>query len=166
MLVALICVLAALVVALLSVTESTPAPPLPPAASAQSVDVSLVMSERFLNNRAREDLKTRNTIVPIRDLTLDVKPENRVIASFTTTLPLLGDRALSIPFQLQTVNGVVSVRAIETPLGAFQVALPLGDLIAQEINDRVARSGEALRFDVVSVTTTEDTIALGLHARE
>jgi hypothetical protein len=124
------------------------------------------MGERFLNNRVREDLKTRPMVVPISDLTLDVKPNNRIVAFFKIALPILGTQSLSVPFQLESAGGRVGLKAIETPIGTVQVAVPLTDLISKEINDRVARTGEALQFDIVSLSTSEDEITIGLHARE
>lgn len=163
---AVCCTSAAVAAALFfSASASAPvvntAPPDP-----QSADLTLVMSERFLNNRVRGDAATSGLGLPISDLTLDVKPDNRMIATFKIGLPLIGGQNLSVPMQLANENGKVTVKAVETPLGQVQVAIGISDIVNKQINDRVSRTGESVQFEVISMTTTEDALTLVLHARE
>jgi hypothetical protein len=75
-------------------------------------------------------------------------------------------RSGSVPARPGRGGGSRDREAVETPLGTLQAALSLGDLIAREINGRVARTGEAPQFDVVSLSAAGHLVALGLRARE
>jgi hypothetical protein len=135
-----------------------------PASAPKPVDLSLTMSERFLNNRVQEELK-RNPL-PVQDVRLDVKPANRIEIQFSVSVPIVGVQRLRLPVQLGSKDGQVTVRAIETPVGNLNLGLPIADIIAQQINDRVRRAGEAIKFSVVDLQTDKETLTISLHAEE